>query len=221
MSKPYLRPKTLSDAYAVLRHPVWAWLHVYGDELGGWGPPQPREKKKATRAAGTPNAAPSDTARPSAAVPAEDAAATPLSFAEIEARAYRAFADKGVRDRLDGMKLAPPDPPGSGPLAALLADLETARLGALRAGDWREARAAVMDKAKLCAMTIAATPEKDVPPDDRPTDVVIDEAFEALGAWRERRDAIIAAVRADRERDVARTDGGTAISPLQPAAPLP
>ncbi len=220
MSKPYLRPKTLSEAYAVLRHPVWAWLHVYGDELGGWRPPQPRQKK-AKRAVGTPNAATSGTAEPDAATQAEDAAATPLSFAEIEARAYRAFAEKGVRDHLDGMQLPPPDSPGSGTLAAMLADLETARLGALRAGDWREARAAVMDKAKLCAMTITAAPEKDMPPDDRPLDVVVDEAFEALGAWRAQRDAITAAVRADRERDVAREGGGTAISPLQPAAPLP
>ena len=126
-----------------------------------------------------------------------------------------------VRDHLDSMKLPPPDPPGSGTLAALLADLETARLGALHAGDWREARAAVMDKAKLCAMTIAAAQEKDMPPDDRPIDVIVDEAFEALGAWRDRRDAITVAVRADRERDAAHAGGSAALSPLQPAAPLP
>lgn len=210
MSKPYSRNKTLSEAYALLRHPVWAWLHVYGDELGGWRPPRPGKKKsrRGEEAAG---------AKPEADAEVSE----PLSFAEIESKAYRAFTEQAVRDHLDCQHLPPPDPPGSGTLAALLADLETARLGALRAGDWREARAAVMDKAKLCAMTIAAAPEKDMPPDDRPLDVVVDEAFEALGAWRAQRDAITAAVRADRERDVARAGGGTAISPLQPAAPLP
>lgn len=215
MTRTYTRSKQLGDAYALLRHPVWAWLEVYGDDRGGWEPePAPRKKGAAANAAPT-DAAPADAAKTPPKAPA------PLSFAEIEAKAHGAFINQGVRTRLDELHLPPPDPPGSGSLEAMLADLETARLGALRAGDWREARAAVMDRAKLCALTAAATQEKDSPPDDRPTDVIVDEAFEALAAWRARRDSVTAAVCAARDRDRASGAGPSDLPPLRPATPLP
>jgi hypothetical protein len=210
MARTYTRSKQLGDAYALLRHPVWAWLAVYGDDRGGWEAERPARKKGAA----------ADTA-PADAAQTEPEAPVPLSFAEIEAKAHGAFLNQGVRTRLDELHMPPPDPPGSGSLEAMLTDLETARLGALRAGDWREARAAVMDRAKLCAPTATATQQKDSPPDDRPTDVVVEEALEVLGAWVARRDAVTAAVRADRDRDRARGAGPSNLPPLQPAAPLP
>ena len=210
MTRSYTRSKQLGDAYALLRHPVWAWLEVYGDDRGGWEPERPPRKKGAA----------ADTA-PAVAAQTPPKAPAPLSFAEIEAKAHGAFINQGVRTRLDELHLPPPDPPGSGSLEAMLADLETARLGALRAGDWREARAAVMDRAKLCAPTAAATQEKDSPPDDRPTDVIVDEAFEEIAAWRARRDAVTAAVCAARDRDRASGAGPSDLPPLQPATPLP
>lgn len=218
MTRPYARYQQLAKTYALLRHPVWAWLDVYGDRAEPDEPPKQRRKPGRKRANDNPPTADAVPDNPPVTKAMAEAAAPAaqrlLSFAEIEAKAHSAFLLAEVRDHLMNMNVPPPDPPGSDTHAALLADLETVRLGALRAGNWREARAAVTDRAKLGALA-AASQDQEAPPDARPIDVVIEEALASLGAYRDQRDAITAAVHASRDRDrAARGSAGETVSPL-------